>query len=200
MLAGLAGVSSRKELGESTLGRFAFLAYAERVISFLRFLGVANAAVWFGAAIFVTFFGGPVFFSAQMIHTLGDQRYYAGAAAEVFLGRYFLLHYVCGALAVTHLLAEWLYLGRRLTRFTLGLLAMLLGLTLLGGLWMQPKLHGLHQVMYRSAVAEEKADATKTFRVWHGVSQAANLCVTVGLLVYFWRLTHPRRLREVSEL
>lgn len=170
------------------------------MISFLRFLGVANAAVWFGAAIFVTFFGGPAFFSSPMLHALADQRYYAGAAAEVFLGRYFLLHYVCGALAVTHLLAEWLYLGRRLTRFTLGLLSLLLGLTLLGGLWAQPKLHGLHQTMYRSANAEEKATATQTFRTWHGVSQAANLFVTAGLLVYFWRLTHPRRLRDISEL
>jgi hypothetical protein len=208
MLVGLVHVSSRKEIfqvsggspGESTLGRAAFLPYAGNVISFLRFLGVANAAVWFGAAIFVTFFGGPVFFSDRMIHALSDQRYYAGAAAQIFLSRYFLLHYVCGALAATHLLAEWLYLGRRLTRFTLGLLTVLLGLTLLGGFWMQPKLHDLHQTMYLNPQAEAKASATQTFRIWHGVSQAANLLVTIGLLVYFWRLTHPRRLRDVSEL
>ncbi|MCX6896235.1 MAG: DUF4149 domain-containing protein [Verrucomicrobia bacterium] len=170
------------------------------MISFLRFLGVANAAVWFGAAIFATFFAGPAFFSDRMIHALADQRYYAGAAAQVFLGKYFLLHYICGSLAVVHLLAEWLYLGRRLTRFTLGLLAIIAALALFGGVWMQPQLHGLHQTMYRGATTEERDTAAKSFRAWHGASQAANLFVTIGLLVYFWRLTHPRRLRDVSEL
>ena len=170
------------------------------MISFLRFLGVANAAVWFGAAVFATLFAGPAFFSDRMIHALADQRYYAGAAAQVFLGRYFLLHYICGGLAVVHLLAEWLYLGRRLTRFTLGLLAIIAALALFGGVWMQPQLHGLHQTMYRGATAEERDTAAKSFRAWHGASQAANLFVTFGLLVYFWRLTHPRRLRDVSEL
>jgi len=169
------------------------------VISFLRFLGVANVAIWFGAAIFVTFFGGPVFFSPKMIHALADQKYYAGAAAQIFLGRYFLLHYVCGALALAHLLAEWLYLGRRLTRFTLGLLTLIIALTLFGGVWLQPKMHDLHHTMYFGTPVEQ-AEATKTFRAWHGGSQAANLFVTAGLLVYFWRLTHPRRLRDVSEL
>ena len=182
------------------LGSRAVLPYADRVISFLRFLGVLNAAVWFGAAVFVTFFAGPAFFSDRMIHALADQRYYAGAAAQVFLGRYFILHYVCGALAVVHLAAEWLYLGRRLTRFTLGLLTVIIALTLFGGGWMQPKLHGLHHAMYFGATPAEQAAATKTFRAWHGASQAANLAVVCGLLVYFWRLTHPRRTREVSEL
>jgi len=170
------------------------------VISFLRFLGVLNAAAWFGGAVFVTFFAGPAFFSDQMIHALANQRYYAGAAAQVFLGRYFSLHYVCGALAAAHLLAEWLYLGRRLTRFTTGLLTLIIALTLLGGTWMQPKLHNLHHTMYFGATPVEKTKATNTFRTWHGASQAANLVVVAGLLVYFWRLTHPRRTREVSEL
>ena len=182
------------------LGAARLFFYDEPVISFLRFLGVLNAAIWFGAAIFVTFFAGPAFFSDRMIHALADQRYYAGAAAQVFLSRYFVLHYVCGALAVAHLLAEWLYLGRRLTRFTLGLLTLIIALTLFGAVWVQPKLHALHHTMYFSTTPAEKAVATNTFRTWHGASQAANLFVVAGLLVYFWRLTHPRRTREMSEL
>jgi hypothetical protein len=62
------------------------------VISFLRFLGVANAAIWLGAAVFVTCLAGPAFFSAEMLAVFGGQRYYAGAAAEVFISRYFFLH------------------------------------------------------------------------------------------------------------
>jgi hypothetical protein len=99
-----------------------------------------------------------------------------------------------------HLVVEWLYLGRHLTRFTTGLLAFLVGLTLFGGVWMQPKMRQLHHTMYLGETQSEKDDATNTFRAWHGASQAANLFVTIGLLVYFWRLTHPRRMRDVSEL
>ena len=160
---------------------------------------MVNAAIWLGAAVFVTLFAGPAFFSDEMLTAL-KYRFYAGEAAQIIISRYFILHYICGVLAVLHLVVEWLYLGRHLTRFTTGLLAFLVGLTLFGGVWMQPKMRQLHHTMYLGETQAEQDDATKTFRAWHGASQAANLFVTIGLLVYFWRLTHPRRMRDVSEL
>lgn len=169
------------------------------MISFLRFLGVTNAAIWFGAAIFVTFFGGPAFFSPDMIAAL-KHRYYAGQAAEIFLSRYFILHYVCASLALAHLLAEWLYLGRRLTNLTRGLWAVLAALILFGGLVMQPHLRQLHQTMYWAQTPALRARATFSFRIWHGVSQGANLLVTAGLLVYFWRIAPNRRNQQTPEL
>ncbi|MFM2083026.1 MAG: hypothetical protein RL380_1717 [Verrucomicrobiota bacterium] len=169
------------------------------MISFLRFLGVANAAVWLGAAVFVTCLAGPAFFSPAMLAVFGGQRYYAGAAAEIFLSRYFVLHHVCAGFALLHLLAERFYLGRNLTRTTLALWFLLVALTLGGGLVAQPKMRALHREMYFSAPAAQ-ASAKKAFGLWHGLAQTANLLVTVSLLGYFWRITHPRRTWDASEI
>src|SRR5580765_2964401 len=104
------------------------------MIGFLRFIGIANAAVWFGSGDFFTLAVGPAFFSEGMINLFGGGnaqlgRAYAGAAAQVVLERYFLLQQICGGIALIHLLSEWIYMGRPLKRLTLCLLS---GLLLLG--------------------------------------------------------------------
>src|SRR5258706_13325490 len=115
-------------------------------MSFLRFIGILNAAVWFGAAIFFTFGIAPVFFTPQVRHLLGD--IYAGLVLQAVIERYFLLHYCCGAIALIHQLAEWVYLGKALQRGTVGLLLAILALSPTGGLWLQPKLKDLHRIQY----------------------------------------------------
>jgi len=67
------------------------------VIGFLRFVGVVMTAVWFGASSFFTFFVGPAFFSMKMLDMLGvanvqSSRAYVGAAAQIVINRYFVLH------------------------------------------------------------------------------------------------------------
>lgn len=160
------------------------------MISFLRFIGAVNAAVWLGASVFMTFFAGPAFFSADMIEAL-KHRFYAGLAAQVILDRYFTLQCCCAIIALVHMLAGWFYLGRRAARFTIVLWACLTALIVFGGFFAQPKLHKLHQTMYYGSSATEQTVATKSFRAWHGASQAANLIVTLGVMVFFWRSTLP---------
>jgi hypothetical protein len=146
-----------------------------------------NVAIWLGASLFLTFVGGPAFFSDEMLKVL-QHRYYAGAAAEVVLGRYFVLHYCCAGVALAHLLAERFYSGRKLSRGTLGLWLVLAGLILFGGLQLQPRLRELHHTMYWGETATQQAEAARSFRVWHGVSLAANLFVLGGLVFYFTRV------------
>src|SRR3989442_11060570 len=76
--------------------------------------------MWFGASIFFTFSVGPAFFSDKMIGLL--TRPYAGAAAQIVIERYFFFHEMCGVIALAHLVAEWLYMGKPLQRLTLWLL------------------------------------------------------------------------------
>ena len=160
------------------------------MIGFLRFIGVANAAIWFGGSIFFTCFVAPAFFSEKMIHLLTKP--YAGAAVQLLLERYFILHLICGILAMFHLVAEWLYMGKPLQRLTLWLLLGIFWFGLVGGFIIQPKLQGLHRVMYGPGVAQQqRQEAQHSFALWHGASQMLNLMVLTGITVYLWRVTTP---------
>jgi hypothetical protein len=167
------------------------------VIGFLRFFGVANAAIWFGSAIFFTFVVGPAFFSDAMMTLLGGEnravgRAYAGAAVQLVITRYFWLHHICGVIALLHLLAEFLYMGKPLQRLTLYLLLGMFALGMLGGFWFQPKLHQLHREMYsKTSTTEKVQQATKSFWAWHGWSRVLDLIITAGVAAYLWRVTTP---------
>jgi hypothetical protein len=160
------------------------------MIGFLRFVGIANAAVWFGSVIFFTLAVGPAFFSDSMLSLLG--RPHAGAAVQIILERYFLLHQICGGIALVHLLAEWIYMRRPLKRLTLILLCGLLILGFVGGYRIQPKLQALHRTMYApGSGTQQREEALKSFATLHGVSQILNFVVMCGVLIYLWRVTTP---------
>lgn len=159
-------------------------------------LGLLNAGLWLGAGIFFTFLVGPAFFSPEMLRLLG--RPHAGAAAQIVLERYFLVHHICGVIALVQLLMEWLYSGRSLKRLLTGVVVLLFGLGLAGGLWLQPKLQSLHLAKYGvKSTPEMREAANQSFRVWHGVSQGMNLLMLVGLGWYFWSQTPGQPPRSV---
>ncbi len=160
------------------------------MISLLRFVGVLNASVWFGAAIFFTIAVGPAFFTSEMTQLLGKPR--AGAAAQLILGRYFALHFWCGLIALGHLMLGWLYSGKPAERWLLSIVTAGIILGSLGGGWLLPKMSQLHAAKYnlRSTPAMREASG-RSFRAWHGVSQGINLFALIGLGCYFWRIMNP---------
>jgi len=165
----------------------------------LRFIGVLNAAVWLGAAIFFTFAAAPAFFTEEIKSIKLLHPFWPGLMAQQVLGRYFYLQQICAVIAVVHLVAEWFYLGRPLQRFHVVLLGGLFFVSFAGGLWLQPKLHHLHLVKYSMneqyqpvpRSIEERTAAVDSFKRWHRVAMATNLLALAGLIVYFWRVTHP---------
>ncbi len=167
------------------------------MIAFLRFTGIVNAAIWFGAAVLFTFFIGPAAFSNEMLNLFGGpaapvSRGYAGAIAQILLERYYLLQYWCAGIALGNLLIEWLYTARPVQRLLLYVVLGLTGLTLLNGIVLQPQLKRLHYTRYgATAKPAEREAAARTFALWHGVAQVANLLVTLGLLGYTWRVINP---------
>ena len=160
---------------------------------FLRFVGLVNAAVWLGAGIFFAAVVLPGIFSKDMSHVLGETGfpYYSGAIALVLFKRYFILQYVCGAIALAHLLACKLYLGRPLPRLDAALAGGILVLGLVGGFWLQPRMVSLRKTMYSSPSLAERDTARHSFGMWHGISEGANLLVIGGLLVYLMRVARP---------
>jgi len=163
------------------------------VNGFLRFVGLVNAAVWLGAGIFFAAGVLPGIFSTDMRHVLGDSGYpyYSGAVALVLFKRFFILQYVCGTIALAHLVACKLYLGRALPRLDTALAAGILVLGLVGGFWLQPRMESLRKTMYSSPNLVERDTARHSFGMWHGVSEGANLLVIVALLVYLMRVARP---------
>jgi len=138
------------------------------VIGFLRCVGLLNAAIWFGAAIFFTFAAAPAAFSQDMRDLLGQQYYpyFSGAIAQILIARYFRLQMVCGVVALLHLAGERLYFGKSADKLRLGLLSGLVVISLAGSLWLQPMLKQLHHTKY------------------------ANLLMLAGLGVYLWRVAN----------
>lgn len=168
--------------------------YRSDVIGFLRFIGIFNAAIWLGGAVFFTFGAGQVPFSSAMkaLLTEANYPYFSGAIAQLLIARYFALHLICGAIALAHLSAEWLYLGRPARRSTVGLLVALFCFGLIGAMWLQPKMKELHARKYAPNLSVEIQDrAAKSFRIWHATSQVLNLFVLGGLCVYVWRANNP---------
>lgn len=169
------------------------------MIALLRLVGIGNAALWFGSTVFVTLAVGPSFFSDLMAvfgwpKTGLLAKYYAGTVAQMVIERYFIVHYWCGAIALTHLVAGWFYGGRALQRWSLYWVLALLSLGLAGGFWVQPKLHQLHRTMYgwaRGATPAQVEQARKSFGTWHGIAQMANLAMLAGLAVHLWQVTQP---------
>ena len=163
------------------------------MIGFLKFVGILNAAVWFGAAVFFTFGTGRAPFSQEMKALLGANNYpyFSGAIAQILIARYFHLQFVCSIIAVVHLLAEWLYLGKFPRKLQLGLLLGLCSACLIGGLWLQPKLKALHATKYGVNTRPELREAaSRSFRAWHGVSMGVNLLLVGGLAAYLWRVAN----------
>jgi hypothetical protein len=168
--------------------------YSPAVIAFLRFISIYNAAIWFGSALFLAVAAAPAIFSGDMKRLFGQA--YVGLMAQNVVGAYFVLQYWCGAVALLHQLAEWVYLGKRLHRVTFGLLITLFCLGLISGLWLQPKLKAWHRIKYSTELyhqelypEDHKDRAAMLFRVWHGVSQGVNLLTIGGLAFYLWRMT-----------
>lgn len=179
------------------LGKSLHSPYYHRVLSFLRIIGLLNAAVWLGAVLFFTFAVGPAFFGASMLDIFGGEespgsRYYAGLAAMVVLKRYFIWLYVCGGIAVLHAVIESAYHGQPLKQMKTVLAVVLLAMSLVGGAMIQPKLRDLQGTKYDArATPVQREAASRSFAVWHGISQAINLLMALGVLFYFWKTTAP---------
>ncbi len=162
---------------------------------FLRFVGIANAAAWLGACVFYTLGAAPALISAEMHALLGSKYfpYFSGAIGLILLERYFQFHIVCASVALLHLLAERFYLGRRLTRLRLGLLAGLLVFGVVGSAWLAPKLTRWHRIAHaQNAQPATREAAARSFRIWHGVFQGLNVLAIAGVALSMWRVTHPR--------
>lgn len=161
------------------------------MIGLLRFLGLLNVAVWLGAAVFFLLVAAPASTSPEMQELLTAKNYpYFSVAVEQLLAPRFQHWYLaCSLVALLHLVAEWLYLGRYPQRRWLALV-LALGL---GGLAqtfvVQPQLKQLHRLRFTRPDLREAAN--RSFSAWHKVSTTLEVTLIGGILVYLWRVANP---------
>ena len=168
-------------------------------------MGMLNAAVWLGATVFCATALPAAVNSQDMVNLVGV-KYFAqlsGAMTQIILARLCHLQIACALLAWLHLLGEWLYLGRQPRRWPVALLTGLFTLSLMGSLWLGPKLRALHRAQNTPTTRLEDRDlANRSFQWWNGVYQAVNIMMVGGVMVYFWRVTKlddsPRFVRPVN--
>jgi hypothetical protein len=175
------------------LGTNGHFPYCQLVIGFLRLIGVLNAALWLGGAVFFTLAAGPAFFSPDMEKLLEARNYpyFSVAIEQIIVARYFQFQIACALVALLHLLAEWFYLGRPARTFSFSVIAALLALVLIGGNLVQPRLKQLHATAYALKVPPAgRAAAAASFRAWSNFSELLNFVVIGGLVVYLWRVTN----------
>lgn len=179
----------------SGLGRARECFYGWGVIGFLRFVGMLNAAVWLGAAVFCSTTFLVALNSRDALGLFGSQ-YFAqvsGGLGQIVFTRLFHLQILCALLAWLHLVAEWMYLGRIPRRFWVGLLTGLFVVSVAGSLWLCPKLTRLQRAQFAPGLtALQREAAQHDFRIWDGVFQAVNVLMIAGLMGYFWRVTHTQ--------
>lgn len=153
-----------------------------------------NAAVWLGAAIFLTFGAEPACFSADMKDALRvgvGESYYPGAVAIVIMTRYYHITLACGVVALLHLVCEWLYLGRPGRKFSFALLIGLFGWTLIASNAVQPALKTLNKQHYTATQPADRQSAAKSFHILKTVERVFNVLVICGLVIYTWRVANP---------
>ncbi len=102
-----------------------------------------------------------------------------------------MLQYICGFIGLLHLCAEKLYLGRAFPRLGTSIVAGALGLSLIGGIWLQPRMEALRNIKYHGHSLEEKDKASHSFGMWHGISEFTNIVVLAGLLIHITRVSRP---------
>ncbi len=165
--------------------------------SIIKLVGSLNAALWFGATVFFTFAVGPAFFTPEALGLFGAAqnesvaRFYTGSMAQIVLERYFVVQYICGGIALLHLLADWLYTGMRGQSVQKYVVFGLCALVLIGGMVIQPKLHKYHRIQYGAGgrvTVQQVEQARHSFRVLHGISMVMNLLVMGGTLFHLYKM------------
>ncbi len=159
------------------------------VIRFLRFVGMANAAVWLGAAVFLVLGVEPGVYSTEMLEHLKKPFYdYFSLVLDALMRTQFLyFSVVCGAVALLHLMAEWLYLGRRVPRLTLGLVLVIISLVLLNCVWLRSHISALHEARFKAQPTAVQ-EIQQSFARWKRVSTATDVLTIGCLALYLWRV------------
>lgn len=142
-----------------------------------------NAAVWLGGSLYHLLAVAPAFSSAGITWLIGD--FYSGGVGLLVWQRFYALHYLCIGVALLHLVAEWVYLGRGISRLNGVTLCLLLSLTLAGNYQLDRVVAPAYFNRSNPKVAStERARAERVYPLWRMVWNTTNLALELGILFF----------------
>ncbi len=161
----------------------------------LRAIGIFNAAIWLGSAIFFTFGVAPGIFSPAMKTIFAPpgaplEDYYLGIIAQHLIERFFTVNLVCCLIAFAHFFGEMIYAGKPFRRFTFSLLVGILAVGLLTTYVFAPKIKTVHYVKYRGTPDQRLAARQQMSRL-HAISASGNMLCLIALIIYTWKVSNP---------
>jgi hypothetical protein len=157
------------------------------VTSALKFIGITNAGIWLGVIVYHICVVGPVFGSDEMVRLLRSPHAIASSLLEE--KRFYLTLITCNFIAIIHLIAEWLYMGRAMVSSTVTTLALLLLSGILSAGAIQPYRSQMHLTAYVSEEEVQKRNATKDYQLWSGIQGVLNIAMLSGVGFYFFRVS-----------
>lgn len=156
------------------------------MITFLRFVGVMNAAVWLGGSAFQLLAVAPFFATPASRWLLGDL--HAGGVGLMLWHRFYTLQYLCLGVSVLHHAAEWVYIGRPMARLNAILLGVILALSLLGDQTLQRAVTPAHWTRGNThASPQDRARAERVYPLWTTAWEVTNGLLCALVLLNSWR-------------
>jgi hypothetical protein len=145
-------------------------------------------SLWLGTGIGVAFVAIPVVFGAPIKNTLPPGE--AGRVAQAILLRLFQWQVGFAGLAGLLYGIETLRDPVTAGRLRAWLLPPLCAMALVALAWVHPMLARIHAERYQLGTPEpRRRELAARFGVWHGVSQAGNLMILVGVLACWQNLS-----------
>ena len=135
------------------------------VLPLLRIIGIANAALWFGATLLFLICIRSGFQSPEMVELIPEP--FAAAAMHVLLKHYIDLILICALVALLQLCAIQWYQGRPIFRLRIGVLIFLIIISALIKWNIYPMMQKHHLKAHQAGSSnEEQRQGSKAYRTW----------------------------------
>jgi hypothetical protein len=135
------------------------------VLPLLRIIGIANAALWFGATLLFLICIRSGFQSPEMVELIPEP--FAAAAMHVLLKHYIDLIFICAWVALLQLCAIQWYQGRPVFSLRMGFLIFLIIISALLKWNIYPMMQNHHLKAHQTGASnEDRRQGSKAYRTW----------------------------------
>jgi hypothetical protein len=167
----------------------AVVSMIRNVLPLLRIIGIANAALWFGATLLFLICIRSGFQSPEMVELIPEP--FAAAAMHVLLKHYIDLILLCALVALFQLCAIQWYQGRPIFRLRIGILIFLIIISALLKWNIYPMMQKHHLKAHQAGASnEDQRQGSKAYRTWKTGFYFLHLIILGGSLSHLLHVSN----------